>query len=62
MLYCIYTLDENGHVTNRLVVRCPNDEVAKQCAKRFIDRQDIELGRVIGSSRLSKPRLKAESP
>lgn len=41
--YCIYTLDENGHVTNRLVARCPNDEVAKQCAKRFIDRQDIEL-------------------
>jgi len=43
MLYCIYTLDENGHVTNRLVVRTPHDEVAKQCAKRFIDRQDIEL-------------------
>jgi hypothetical protein len=41
--YCIYTLDENGHVTNRLDVKCPNDEVAKQCAKRFIDRQDIEL-------------------
>jgi hypothetical protein len=41
--YWFYTLDENGHVTNRLDVKCPNDEVAKQCAKRYIDRQDIEL-------------------
>jgi hypothetical protein len=35
--YHAYTLDESGHITGRVGLRCANHEVAKVRAKRLVD-------------------------
>jgi hypothetical protein len=41
--YHAYTLDENGHITGRVDLMCPNDEAAKERIKRLMDSYDVEL-------------------
>jgi hypothetical protein len=46
--YYVYTLHKNGHITGRVDLKCPNDEVAEQRVRRLMDRDDVELWRLDG--------------
>jgi hypothetical protein len=41
--YYAYVIGDDGHIVNRIEVRCENDEEAIQCAKRLVDDHTIEL-------------------
>jgi hypothetical protein len=42
--YRAFEIGEDGHVTGRIDFRdCPNDEAAKQWAKRLVDGKTIEV-------------------
>jgi hypothetical protein len=41
--YHAYTLDETGHITGRVDLKCPNDEIAEVCARRLVNGCDVEL-------------------
>jgi hypothetical protein len=41
--YYAFVIGSDGHITNRIEIRCDNDEEAKRCAKRLVDGHAIEL-------------------
>ena len=41
--YRTYFLDENGHISNAIDMKCTDDEQAKECAKKFISGRAAEL-------------------
>ncbi len=41
--YYAYDIDEDGHITNRVIVICDDDEEAKRCARQIADGHAIEL-------------------
>jgi hypothetical protein len=41
--YYVYVIGDDGHITNRVVVVCNNDDEAKRCAKQLIDGHAVEL-------------------
>jgi hypothetical protein len=43
--YRTYFLDENGHISNAIDMKCTDDEQAKECAKKFISGRAAELWR-----------------
>ena len=41
--YYAYVIGDDGHVCNRIEVRCDNDDEAKRCAEQLVDGHAIEL-------------------
>jgi hypothetical protein len=41
--YYAYVIGEDGHVCNRIVIRCDNDTEAKRCAEHLVDGHAVEL-------------------
>lgn len=41
--YRVYVLDKDGHISRAIELECPDDEVAKQSARQFVNGHDIEL-------------------
>ena len=41
--YRAYLLKEDGHITQRFDLVCPDDEAAKVRAKQLVDGHDVEL-------------------
>ena len=41
--YCAYIIGPDGHIPNRLDLRCENEAEAKEYAARLVDGQDVEL-------------------
>ena len=41
--YYAYVIDVDGHIRNRIEVRCGDDEGAIRCAKQLVDGYAIEL-------------------
>ena len=41
--YYAYLIDENGHIRNRIVIMCDDDEEAKRRAQRLAAGQAVEL-------------------
>ena len=41
--YYAYILGEDGHVINRVVISCNDDDEARRLAKQLVDRHAVEL-------------------
>ena len=41
--YYAYAIGDDGHIQNRIEIRCDNDEEAKRCAQQLVDGCAIEL-------------------
>ena len=41
--YYAFVVGADGHIQNRIVVDCDNDEEAKRCAEQLVDGHAIEL-------------------
>ncbi len=41
--YRAYVLDQDGHISRAIELVCPDDEIAKEYAKRLVDGHDGEL-------------------
>ena len=41
--YYAYIVGHDGHIQNRVVIVCDDDEEAKRCAKRLVDGHAVEL-------------------
>jgi hypothetical protein len=41
--YCAYIIGPDGHILNRIDLRCENDAEARDCAVRLVDGQNVEL-------------------
>jgi hypothetical protein len=41
--YYAFVIGSDGHMTNRVEIRCEDDEEAKRCAKQLVDGHAIEL-------------------
>lgn len=41
--YRAYIIGEDGHFTKAVVLNCPDDETAKEQARRLVDGHDVEL-------------------
>ena len=41
--YYVYVFGDGGHITNRIIVVCDNDDEAKRCAKQLIDGHAVEF-------------------
>ncbi len=41
--YYAYVIGDDGHIQNRIEVRCGTDDEAKRCAEQLLDGHAIEL-------------------
>jgi hypothetical protein len=41
--YYAYIVGEDGHVQNRVEIRCDNDQEARRGAQQLVDDSDVEL-------------------
>jgi hypothetical protein len=41
--YRAYIVGEDGHFAKAVILDCPDDETAKEQAKRLVDGHDVEL-------------------
>ena len=41
--YYVYVLGYDGHITNRIIVFCDDDDEAKRCVKQLLDGHALEL-------------------
>jgi hypothetical protein len=41
--YCAYIIGPDGHILNRIDLRCESENEAKECALRLVDSENVEL-------------------
>jgi hypothetical protein len=55
--YYAYVIGDDGHIRNRIEVRCGNDDEAKRCAEQLVDGYAIELWQETRKVATFKPKF-----